>query len=249
MEDFFPNYLRQNIQPIKLAECKSKGKVICSCGCDVFDYNYLFFKYTPTEEIKKMAEISKRDDEMLEKRVGPYKNYVRGDIKFLAGWTIVKTTDGKEYWVMFVGSHSTHYDTIEEAMQAPNYVGHVEKSPYDPNKPTEYNYIFAQCKHCGKKFLLLDDRYYGYDGLCTHCEQPNKPYLDSGKLKIKKPHCVGAGYKIFVTIDSTGKDDLFEGTDGVITDENWKDAFNWIKIDLECSECGKKKNVLNLETM
>ncbi len=248
MEDFFPNYLKRYIQPVKSAEFKSKGKVVCSCGCDEFDYDYLFFKYTPSEEIKKMAEIDKRSQEMREKRIGPYKNFVSGDINFIAEWSGA-SFDGKSYWVKHVGEYTEPHNSLEEAMKDPNYIGHVEWEPYDPTKPTEYEYIYAKCKHCGKEILLFDDRYYGYDGVCTHHDQPNTPYRTDGKIKTKKPHCEGAGYKIYVTIDSTGKEDLFEDTDGVITEENWKDAFEWIKIDLECAKCGKKKNVLNLETM
>jgi len=252
MEDFFPEYLRQNIRIVKLSEGKSKGQVVCSCGCEEFDYNYLFFKYIPSEEIKKMSEIGKRSSEMREKRIGPFKDYKgqKGDFRFMLVWTS-STYDGKDYWIAhlddleWVGRHHS----LEEVINDPKYLGHVENPPYDPTKPTEYEYIYAKCKHCGKEILLFDDRYYGYDGVCTHYEQPNKPYLDTGKLKVKKPHCEGAGYKIYVTISGTGKEDLLENADNVINDENWKDAFEWIKIDIECAKCGKKKNVLNLETM
>lgn len=249
MEDFFPKYLKQYVKPIKLAEFKSKEQVVCSCGGEVFDYKYLFFKYMPTEEDKKMEEIEKLDDEMQEKRIGPYKKYkhkISEDIP-LADWTI-ETFEGKRYWVMYVGDTKDH-KSLKEVMKDPHYIGHFEKVPYDLSEPTDFQYMYAKCKHCGKEILLFDDRYYGYDGVCTHYEQPNKRYRADGKLKTTKAHCEGAGYKIYVTIDSTGKDDLLEDTDGPITEENWKDAFEWIKIDLECAKCGKKKNVLNLETM
>lgn len=253
MEDFFPDYLRQYIQPIKLAEFKSKGKVVCSCGCDEFDYHYLHFRYVPTERDKQIAEINKLSSEMFDNRTGPYEKYKNKDRREIpfAGWTFI-TIGGIEYFVhkLDVIGHSLRiYNSIEELMKDPIYFGHVIWKSKEPNEPSEYQYIFAKCKHCGKEILLFDDRYYGYDGVCTHSEQPNKPYLDTGKLKMTKPHCDGVGYKIFVTIDSTGKEDLFEGMDGVISEENWKDAFEWIKIDLECAKCGKKKNVLNLETM
>lgn len=248
MTCFFPDYLRQYIRDAKTSEDKSNGQVVCSCGCEEFDYDYLFFKYKPSEENKKMWEIERMGHEMREKRIGPYKKFVPGDIKYLAGWSI-KMVDGKDYWIYYVGGPTKHHKTLDEVMEDPNYIGHFEKAPYDPNKPAEYEYIYAKCKHCGKEILLFDDRYYGYDGVCTHYEEPNKLYRTDGKLKIKKPHCEGAGYKIYVTIDSTGKEDLLEDSDGTITEDNWKDAFEWIKIDLECAKCGKKKNALNLETM
>ncbi len=255
MEDYFPNYLRDYIQPVKSAEFKSKGKVVCSCGCEEFDYNYLFFKYIPTEEDKQMAEIERLADEMEEKRIGPYKQYKHKkdtDIP-ITEWTGCKFND-KWYMICHLDSFrflkkSYDYKSLEEYIKDPDYIAHFEELEKDPTKPTEYEYIYAKCKHCGKEILLFDDRYYGYDGVCTHYEQPNKLYRTDGKLKTKKPHCEGAWYKIYVTIDSTGKDDLLEDSDGTITEDNWKDAFEWIKIDLECSKCGKKKNVLNLETM
>lgn len=248
MEDYFPNYLRQNIKSLKLSEFKSKGQVVCPCGCEVFDYNYLYFKYVRTKADIQRSEIERRDDEMREKRIGPYQKFVPGDIKFLAGWSI-QTFNDKSYWVMFVGGPTKQHKTLKEVTKDPHYIGHFEKALYDLSEPTDFQYIYAKCKHCGKEILLFDDRYYGYDGVCAHYEQPNKHYRADGKLKTTKPHCEGAGYKIYVTIDSTGKDDLLEDSDGPITEENWKDAFEWIKIDLECSKCGKKKNVLNLETM
>lgn len=248
MEDYFPNYLRQNIKSLKLSEFKSKGQVICPCGCDEFDYNYLFFKYIPTEEEKKMIELGKLNLEMRKQLIGPYKKYRQQDSTPLSEFTI-GTFNGKSYWIYYLGGPTKQHKTLKEVMKDPHYIGHFEKAPYDLSEPTDYHYVYAKCKHCGKEILLFDDRYYGYDGVCAHYEQPNKRYRADGKLKTTKPHCEGAGYKIYVTIDSTGKDDLLEDSDGPITEENWKDAFEWIKIDLECSKCGKKKNVLNLETM
>ena len=256
MEDFFPDYLRQNIRAVKLAENKSKGQVVCSCGCEEFDYNYLFFKYLPSEEYNKMAEIHVLAQEMSEKRIGPYKQYKHKEDRDIpiAVWTCCKF-DGKWYNIYHLDSfrllkvHS-EYKSLEDYIKDPDYIAHFEKPPYDPNEPTEYQYIYAKCKHCGKEILLFDDRYYGYDAMCMRYEQPNKPYRTDSKLKMKKPHCESAGYKIYVTIDSTGKEDLLEGADPeFINDKNWKDAFEWIKIDLECAKCGKKKNALNLETM
>lgn len=248
MEDFFPTHLSQYIRPVKLAADKSKGQVVCSCGCEEFDYNYLFFKYVPSEENKKMEEIENRAREMREQRIGPYKDIIQGSHEF---WTS-ENCNGKHYDVMYLyimyEQDRTH-TTLEEIVNDPNYIGHFEAVPYDPNKPSEYQYICAKCKHCGKEILLFDERYYGYDGVCTHLERPNKPYLTNGKLKTKKSHCEGAGYKIFITISSTGKEDLFENASGVITDENWKDAFDWIEINIECAKCGKKKKTLSLETM
>ena len=185
---------------------------------------------------------------MREQRIGPYKDIKQGSHAF---WTS-ENCNGKCYEVMYL--HTMYeqirtHKTLEEIVNDPNYIGHFETVPYDPNKPTEYQYICAKCKHCGKEILLFDERHYGYDGVCMHFERPNKPYLTNGKLKTKKPHCEGAGYKIYVTISSTGKEDLFENASGVITDENWKDAFDWIEIDIECAKCGKKKKTLNLETM
>ena len=254
MEDFFPDYLRQNIRAVKLAENKSKGQVVCSCGCEEFDYNYLHFRYVMTERDKQMKEINNLSSEMFYSRTGPYKKYENKDRREIpfAAWTFV-TVDGIEYFVHVldeIGHSLRNYNSIEELMKDPLYFGHVIWKSDGPDEPTEYQYIYAKCKHCGKEILLFDDRYYGYDGMCMRYEQPNKPYRTDGKLKTTKSHCEGAGYKIYVTIDSTGKEDLLEDSDPeFINDKNWKNAFEWIKINLECSKCGKKRNVLNLETM
>ncbi len=249
-ENFIPKYLQDFASVVKSTEDKTKAKVVCSCGCEEFDYYYLFFKFVMTEEEKQMIEIDKRADEMEEKRIGPYKKYKRKERCPCPVWT-GDEFDGIHYWILFLDEPANEdHKSLEEVMKDPNYLGHVEKSPYDPNKPTEYEYIYAKCKRCGKEILLFDDRYYGYDGVCTHFETPNKPYLENGKIKMKKSHCEGAGYKIYVTISSTGKEDLIDEEDSeFINEKNWKDAFEWIKIDLECAKCGKKKTALNLETM
>jgi hypothetical protein len=132
-----------------------------------------------------------------------------------------------------------------------NCLGYFVEPNIVDTRPPEYFYITAKCKNCGKEILLFDSRYYGYDGVCSHFENPNKEYGTDGKAKIKKEHCADAGYKVYVTFSNTGKEDLFENDmgDGTITEENWKDAFDWIIVHLECSKCGRKVKVLDLETM
>lgn len=115
---------------------------------------------------------------------------------------------------------------------------------------TGYTYLTAKCQKCGKEILLFDSRMHGYDGLIESLEGKERNHDSTGTTKQKKSHCKDSGYKIHMTFSSTGKEDLITETDGLITEENWKDAFDWLTVDLECGKCAKlTKSWQDIETM
>lgn len=96
---------------------------------------------------------------------------------------------------------------------------------------------------------LFDSSKNGYDAIVKPINCSDR--FVKFKKKTKCHTCSCETYKVYMNIHSTGKNDLLE--DQVceyITEENWTNAFDWISIDLECSNCGKKiKRWFELETM
>lgn len=109
--------------------------------------------------------------------------------------------------------------------------------------------IKAKAENIKSDFDLFDSALYGYDGMISH----NNSYhgVIRYKRKSKCRLCGCETYKIYVDIHNTGKQDLLEDQPcEEITEENWTNAFDWISIDLMCSNCGKQtKRWFEMETM
>jgi hypothetical protein len=241
-ERFIPRYFDNFAQICFVNNKKTKCVAICSCGNLNFDYYDLKFKraYPKFEAIRtKQKEIEIE----AKKRVGDQ----------LFSWRTIRYNQALYYVLDYYYETQSHRNEIIYSgrfLTDERCLGYfIEPDIVDDQLP-EYFYLTAKCKQCGKEILLFDSRYYGYDGVCNHIEHPDKQYGTDGKIKTKKPHCEGAGYKVYVAFSNTGKDDLLveQPIEG-ITEENWKDAFDWITIHLECSKCGKKTKVLDFETM
>ena len=245
-----PKYIKNNARTGSVKGETETCEIICDCGSDVFKYRYIYFKRS-YPFMEKMAEIEKKAEEMRDKRIGPFKNYTEeNEIKYMCLWTGGGEL-GKNCWMYVIGELGKDYGSLEEAIKDKNYIGHFFME--DDDSPTIYEYLVAKCKKCGKEIVLFDSRCHGYDGMCNHFDEPDKQYAADGNMKTKREHCKDAGYKIFLTFSNIGKEQLLcdnvgDGTD-VVTEENWRDAFDWITIKLECANCGKKKKILDLETM
>jgi len=105
----------------------------------------------------------------------------------------------------------------------------------------DFNFFFlikAKCKKCQSEYLLFDKDYHGWDafvcGFATSANKPRPPLIPwtcldcgNGTHNVKVQFCYG-------DIDQI----LEELNDFPI--DNIADAFEWIYINIECSNCGKE---------
>lgn len=253
-ELYIPKYFCDYAQTLSSNEESTGCRAVCTCKNELFDLYYLHFLWSKADSLKS-KEMQKEFEEQYRQFDNEYISF-QTEIERQHGKTNVSSGFymDKQYYVLSK-QRLTSQEIEKGKFLEPNgcvafidiTANHKILQTILKKRKNSYDYITAKCKHCGKEILLFDSRYYGYDGVCTHFEQPNKQYGTDGKLKMKKPHCDDAGYKIYVTFSSTGKEDLIDNEG--ITEANWKDAFDWIRIDLECSKCGTRKNVIDLETM
>lgn len=106
--------------------------------------------------------------------------------------------------------------------------------------------IEAKCSSCGRKYEIFNSLLHGYDALC------DSPYQIEKNCIMKKYSCLNCKedkFSINIKLHNIGQLELME-EDSSINENNWMDAFDWIKIDLICSICNKlRKNWFEYETM
>jgi DNA-directed RNA polymerase subunit RPC12/RpoP len=99
--------------------------------------------------------------------------------------------------------------------------------------------IKAKCAACGKEHLLLDKDFHGWNGFVCH---------DAAQAKLPRPplvawKCLKCGeleHKAGVVIQTEGKQDFVEETDGEIDEDRWPDGFGWFTMSIQCTQCGAK---------
>ena len=221
-----PKYLIEVADIIKADELNSKFDIICdTCKGRNFLIKKEAFKYYQSEWYKMLKD---REEELKKK----YKRlFDKGAIICRQGYNMI----------VEINDHTMVSVDISDILQKLF------------ETPQQYDYIEAQCESCGKQIVLYDSRKHGYDAFARKFDQGVKPLMfrTDGKLKQKRAcTCGQESYKVSMVIDSTGREDLFKETDGLITEDTWTEAFEWITINLECPKCGKiKKSWFSQETM
>lgn len=118
-----------------------------------------------------------------------------------------------------------------------------------PEEDIGPSYLKAKCPTCLKEYLLFDTDYHGWDGwICHNEESAAKDRPEIHPIECEK--CSNKTHEVVVIIDSQGKQDFIEEAGDGFDIERWQDAFEWITIDIKCSECGKvTKELVSYETM
>ena len=221
-----PKYLIRVANIIKADELKSKFDIICdTCKDKNFLIKKVSFRYCKSGWYEMLKD---REEELRKK----YKHLFDKGAGIGRGGNKINVVLNNQYMVSVDMS-----DILQKFLETPE----------------EYDYIEAQCEGCGKQIVLFDSRKHGYDAFARKFDQGVKPLMfrTDGKLKQKRScTCGQESYKVSMIIDSTGREDLFKETDGLITEDTWTEAFEWITINLKCPKCGKiKKSWFSQETM
>lgn len=115
----------------------------------------------------------------------------------------------------------------------------------------EKNKAHIRCSACGREAVLFDATRHGWDGFVCHM-----PVEEMPEKGIVCEACGETSFYITVSIRSQGRDDfvqesqLTDSEGNALSEEDWADAFEWIRVDLECAGCGSRQLCwLDRETM
>ncbi len=100
------------------------------------------------------------------------------------------------------------------------------------------------CVSCGKRHLLFDLAKHGFDGFV------NGEGVSVSDGKLKESSCCENGFNVEMLIETEDKENFAEDftDDEKLSPEDYVDAFNWLVINLKCSECGKNfQGFVNIE--
>ncbi len=99
--------------------------------------------------------------------------------------------------------------------------------------------IKARCTACGRNLALFDKDFHGWDGFVCH---------DPAQASIPRPalipwKCLSCGrteHEASVQVQTEGRQDFVEVTDGEFDEESWPDGFGWFSMSITCTGCGKR---------
>lgn len=233
MENGIPNYLKPYITITKAPrslkeEFSVAGNIRCTCGSESFVI------------MREKWIQSKESKEAVQKINMLYGKYRKNALFTNGTLCETSTKDGKWSIAYITYDNGENIKILEDITELRDIANST------PLIPTFFEAI---CSHCGKKILIFDSSKYGYDGILGSLKNDfSRDYKTIKKNKCRK--CGSEASKISVIISSTGKDDLFAESSELINDSNWEDAFDWITVNLKCSNCNKEtKKYLDLETM
>lgn len=108
--------------------------------------------------------------------------------------------------------------------------------------------IKVVCEDCNAEYLVFDNDYHGWNGFV--CGGDNREIKRPPARQWNCDKCGKPIHKMIVKINSQGKDDFLEEGGEEFGIENWVEAFEWITIETECSNCNKiNKEWISYETM
>ncbi|MBN1511602.1 MAG: hypothetical protein JXB13_06275 [Phycisphaerae bacterium] len=98
--------------------------------------------------------------------------------------------------------------------------------------------VRAHCTACGRDHLLFDKDFHGWDGFVCHNDAQAslpRPPLIPWKCLL----CGKTEHEASVQIQTQGRADFVEGTEGEFDEERWPDGFEWFSMSITCTGCGK----------
>lgn len=108
--------------------------------------------------------------------------------------------------------------------------------------------IKVVCNDCSSQHLIFDNDYHGWNGFV--CGGDNRDVERPQTKQWNCDKCANEIHKMTVQINSQGKDDFMEEGGDEFGEENWVEGFDWITIEIECSNCNKTNpEWISYETM
>ncbi|MCQ2595582.1 MAG: hypothetical protein MJ196_10005 [Treponemataceae bacterium] len=111
-------------------------------------------------------------------------------------------------------------------------------------------FVKLHCHKCGNQFVLFDAGKHGWNGFVCKDDYINR---EEPLEKYQCSKCRNGIFNIKLNITSQGRQDFIDecaGSDDSFAEDEWVNAFEWIKIGLNCSGCqSKEADWLDAETM
>lgn len=102
--------------------------------------------------------------------------------------------------------------------------------------------MILTCNKCGRRLTLFNNKTDGYDVIASGNSTVKSNSVDELK-NFSCPRCLNSQYFVKVKYEHLPKTET--DIDGI---SDFKNAFQWIWVDLECCSCSKKfKNFLDTE--
>lgn len=103
--------------------------------------------------------------------------------------------------------------------------------------------ITLSCNSCGKKLTLFDNRIDGYNAITKGASSIKRFFPEETKA-LSCPKCSKNQFFVEVKYEHLLKSETEQ--EGI---QDYRNAFQWIWADLECSSCSKKlRSFLDIET-
>ena len=235
MKNIVPNYIKgfleinKYIQNDKKAQDITNGQLHCACGCNKF---FVFREKWLQSEESKVAE--KAINALYEKYKKDPKYPIGNGNMF--GESVCDLGDPKSKAYIFYCPSKRPSIILEDITELQRAFRSCESVP---------TLILAICSECGKEIEVFNSSKHGYDGLI--CEN-KREFSTIPRKKISKCKKCGSEERILHIVFHY--EDLEGIKEDLGSDEDITNAFDWITIDLECTNCKKvQKGYLDLETM
>jgi len=93
--------------------------------------------------------------------------------------------------------------------------------------------VTARCTECATEHLLIDQDYHGWNGfVCREPEQAALPRPPLSPWPCKS--CGALEHRALIQIETQGRADFLEETEGEFPENRWPDGFSWFSMSITC---------------
>lgn len=226
----FPPYLMKVCKYCGQKDTFYYGDLECECKNKIF----FIYKSRPimTDYEKKIWKEYRSTVQQFYNKNKLNEHNTSDQIKNGTCWGIY----GDDRVLLIKDSHNNIVDQID-------IVKYTEKIKQFGDEKIE---VKSKCCKCGKEYTLFDSSKYGYDAII---DEKDRKYKDNQMIQVKNCKCGNNRYRVRIGISNLGREDFIENCPDM-DPQLWIEAFDWITIDLVCSECGKiRKKWFDYETM
>lgn len=113
-----------------------------------------------------------------------------------------------------------------------------------------YFIVRAKCTQCDADHLIFDDHYHGWNGYVCAPDEGTRELPRPNLVPWECSKCTCLAHRMQVHIAGEDKEHLLSEGEGILTEEDWHEAFGWLTIDIECVTCEFKYGAwVDYETM
>lgn len=121
---------------------------------------------------------------------------------------------------------------------------------YGKSDGQDFLIIKAMCTSCDTEHLVFDDDHHGWNGYVCAADEGLRGRPRPPLVPWECSKCSCAAHNASVWIIGEGREHALENGEGILTDEDWFEAFGSLGMDIKCVTCEfKLGGWLSHETM